>query len=92
MENEDPITAALATLTAAFTSLRVDMLARFDRVETRLTEIRDDITVNMGRADRAHEASDNTRYELRALSQEVATLTRKQRRLEAQVDDLTKPR
>ena len=29
------------------TRLRVDMLGRFDRVEARLSDIRDDITVSM---------------------------------------------
>ena len=68
----------------------MDVLDRFERVENRLSEIRDDMTVTMGRADRAHEAADNTRKELRLLSEEVSVLTRKQRRMETRLDDLTK--
>ena len=65
--SEDTILAAIAaiaaldskvtTLDGKVTSLRVDVLERFERVENRLTAVQDDITVNMGRADRAHDAS-----------------------------------
>lgn len=75
----------------AATSFRVAVMERFDRMETRFTEIRDDITVTMGRADKAHEAADHTREELRSLSKEVAILTNKQRMLESKVFDLTRP-
>jgi hypothetical protein len=81
---DDPILSAI-------TAMRVAVMERFDRIETRLTQISDDITVNMGRADRAHALADSTREELRSLSEEVAALTRKTRRLEAQVHDLTRP-
>jgi len=75
----------------AATSFRVAVMERFDRMETRFTEIRDDITVTMGRSDKAHEAADHTREELRSLSKEVAILTNKQRMLESKVFDLTRP-
>jgi hypothetical protein len=64
---------------------------RFDRVETRLGQISDDMTVTMGRADMAALVAVNTRDELRVLAGEVAILTRKQRMLESQVHDLTRP-
>lgn len=73
------------------TDLRVAVMSRFDRMEERMSQIGDDMTVTMGRADRAHGSADNTRDELRGLAQEVAVLTRKQRRLEAQLHDFTKP-
>jgi chromosome segregation ATPase len=73
------------------TALRVAVWERFDRVEARINQVRDDVTVSMGRADRAHGAADSVRDDLRLLADEVATLTRKQRRLEARVDELTQP-
>jgi hypothetical protein len=65
-------------IVAAITEMRVGIMARFDRVEDRLSQISDDITVNMGRADRAHTSVENTRDELRALGHEVAAVTRRQ--------------
>jgi hypothetical protein len=41
------------TILAAITAVRVAAMERFDRVETRLAQIDDDITVNLGRAERA---------------------------------------
>jgi uncharacterized coiled-coil DUF342 family protein len=73
------------------TELRVAVMGRFDRMEERFSQMADDVVVGMGRADRAHKAADNTRDELRALSTEVATLTRKQLRLEAQFHEFTRP-
>ena len=73
------------------TGLRVAVMSRFDRMEERMSQFGDDMTVTMGRADRAHASAENARDELQALSQEVAVLARKQRRLEAQLHDFTKP-
>jgi chromosome segregation ATPase len=71
------------------TSLRVDVMARMDRLENRLTEIRDDISVNMGSTRRAHEAADNTRSEVRLLGEQVNVMWRQMKRLEQQVRDIT---
>jgi hypothetical protein len=71
------------------TSLRVDTMARMDRLENRLTEIRDDISVNMGSSERAHEAAANTRTELRSLGVQVNVMWRQMKRLEQQVRDIT---
>jgi uncharacterized coiled-coil DUF342 family protein len=78
-------------LRGEITELRVAVMARFDRMEDRFSQMSDDVVIGMGRADRAHKAADNTRDELRALSTEVATLTRKQLRLEAQFHEFTRP-
>jgi hypothetical protein len=61
------------------TRLRVDVMARLDRHENALTGIRQDIAVNMHRADWAHNHSDNTRSELRELGGLVAAMERQQR-------------
>jgi chromosome segregation ATPase len=71
------------------TKLRVDVMARMDRLENRLTEIRDDIGVNMGSTRRAHEAADNTRSEVRLLGEQVNVMWRQMKRLEQQVRDIT---
>lgn len=42
----------------------------------------------MGRADRAHEAADGTRAELRLLSQEVSGMSRQIRTLQVRLDEL----
>jgi len=90
---EASVTAIRGTMATRddLTALRVAVWERFDRVEARISQVRDDVTVSMGRADRAHIAADGVRDELRKLSDEVSTLTRKQRKLEARVDELTQP-
>jgi chromosome segregation ATPase len=80
----------LTHVQAEQTRLRVDVLDRFDRMETKLTAIREDITVNMGRADTAHRAVDNTRDDLRALSELVYAMERRQRSMGERLERLEK--
>jgi archaellum component FlaC len=68
--------------------LRVDLMGRMDRLGDDIGRIRDDIGVNMGRAERAIEAADHTREELRSLGSEIAAMWRKVNRLESDVRDL----
>jgi len=70
-------------------NLRVDVMGRMDRLENKLTEIRDDISVNMGSTYRAREAVDNTRDELRSLGEQVNIMWRQMKRLEQQVRDIS---
>jgi phage shock protein A len=63
------------------TRLRVDVMARLDRHENALTAIRGDIAVNMHRADRVHNHSENTRSELRDLSTQVGAMEQQQRHM-----------
>ena len=98
MANDDPLPAILAALErlearltnleSGQTQLRVDLMGRMDRLQDSLTSIRDDIGVNMGRADRAHVAADNTRTELRALGEIVTTMGRQIQRLQTAVREL----
>lgn len=82
------ILAALARLEAGQTSLRVDLMARMDRLEDGLTAIRDDIAVNFGTSDAVKRAHDNTREEMRSLSEMVSALVRKVRSLETRVREI----
>ncbi len=80
--SDDPVLAAIA-------SLRVDLMARMDRLENSLTDIRNDIAVNFGTADAVKRANDNTREEVRSLRDIVAALVRKIQTLETKVRDIT---
>ena len=75
----------LGDLRAKMVALRGGMM---DRLENKLSGIRDDIGVNMHRADRVQEANDGTRNELRALSEVVMGMGRQIHRLQSRVDQL----
>ena len=79
----------LTSLRADVTSLRVDAMARLDRHENHLTSIRDDISVAMGRTEQMRRVSDNTREEVRDLSEQLGTMWRKMNRLEEAVRGLS---
>ena len=79
------LAAGQASMGADLTRLRVDMMARMDRLQDSLTAIRDDISTNYGTAEAAQRANDNTRTELRALSEVVSSLVRQIRRLDSEV-------
>jgi cellobiose-specific phosphotransferase system component IIB len=63
-------------------------MERLDRMQDALTEIRDDITVNITRAERAHDAADTTRADARLLGEQVSAMYRQLKRLEARVRDM----
>jgi hypothetical protein len=75
-------------LEASLTSLRVDLMACMDRLEDINTKIRDDIAVNFGTVDAVRRANDNTRQELRALSEVVSLMHRQINRLQIEVAQL----
>ncbi|WP_428542603.1 hypothetical protein [Rhodopila sp.] len=79
------LVAKQASMGADLTRLRVDMMARMDRLQYSLTAIRDDISINYGTAEAAQRANDNTRTELRALSEVASSLARQIRRLDTEV-------
>jgi archaellum component FlaC len=82
------VEAGLRQVEAGQTQLRIDLMGRMERLGDDIGRIRDDIGVNMGRADRAIEAADHAREELRSLGSEVAAMWRKVNRLESDVRDL----
>lgn len=75
-------------LTGDMIKLRTDLMARMDRLQDAITAIRDDIAVNLGTADQVRRANDNTRDELRALSEVVTTMLRQIQRLQTDVREL----
>ena len=79
----------LTGLETNMTNLRVDLMDRMDRLQNSLTEIRDDIGVNMGRAQAAVQANDNTREALRNLEDQVGIIWRQVKRLEAKMREIT---
>ena len=82
------VEASLRQVEAGQTQLRIDLMGRMERLGDDIGRIRDDIGVNMGRADRAIEAADHMRDELRSLGSEIAAMWRKVNRLESDVRDL----
>ena len=78
----------LGALRVNVDGLRVGMMERMDRLQDSVTAIRDDIGVNMGRADRAHEAADGTRSELRALGEQVSAMARQITHLQVKVREI----
>ena len=81
--------ARMTVLDQGQTTLRVDLMARMERLDDQVTLIREDITVNIGAADSVRTANEVTKAELGALSSMVFTMTRQVRRLQTQVDELS---
>ncbi len=59
------------------------MLDHFEQIENRLNEVRDDISVNMGRADHADASA-------RVARDELKTMWRMIQKLQTRVEDLEK--
>jgi len=68
--------------------LRTDLMSRMDRIQDAITAIRDDIGVTHATAERAREANEGTRNELRALSEVVSGMQRQIQRLQTDVRQL----
>jgi predicted nucleic acid-binding Zn-ribbon protein len=93
IEQEVTIRAAFTDIRADLRNFRTDLvdelaktrgaiMARVDRVQETVQAMRDDIAVNFGAVDQVKRAHDNTREEVRILSDIVSTLVRKVRTLE----------
>jgi hypothetical protein len=85
----DAMRADIARLDRSHTTLRVDLMARMDRLQNNLNALRDDIAVNYGASDAVKRANDNTREELRGLGDIVSARYRKVIALEARVRQIT---
>lgn len=79
--SDDSVLAALSRLEEGqtkmrgeLTQFRIDVMARFERVEDSLSEIRDDISVNLHRADRADDNASHARDELRTMWRAIQKL------------------
>ena len=86
--SDDPVLAALARLEAGQAALRADLMERMDRLQNAILAMRDDITVNFGRADRTGHIARGASDEVRALGAEVAAMERQIRRLRSDLDDV----
>ncbi len=82
------VESGLTSVQQSQTSLRVDVMARMDRLENKLTEMRDDITVNIGGTWQNREAINSTRGDLHGLGEQVNIMWRQIKRLEQQVRDI----
>jgi acetyl-CoA carboxylase alpha subunit len=82
------VESRLTSVEAGQTRLRVDLMERMDRMENKMTALRDDMVVNLGSNDAVKRANENTRESLRALEDVVSVIHRKVMRLETQVQNL----
>lgn len=87
-ERQATLEKGQAALEKGQTSLRVDLMARMDRLSDQVTLIKDDQTVTMGASDSVRRMGDATREEVRALSDMVYTTVRQLRQLREVVDGL----
>jgi len=60
----------------------------FERVENKLTEIRDDIAVNFGATNAVRLLHDNTREELRVVNEQMSRLYIKLNRMDTRLREL----
>ncbi len=82
------IDATLEALDRNVDKLRGETGGWMERIENRLTAIREDIVVNLGATHAVRRIGGNTRDELRDLGDTVAALHQKLVRLQTQVDDM----
>ncbi|HEY4043322.1 MAG TPA: hypothetical protein VGM32_15955 [Rhodopila sp.] len=87
-DSADPVLTAIAQLRGDLTQLRGDVVGKLADIQNGLTSIREDIGVNVHRAERALATNENTRSELRLLGGEVAAMWRQIKLLESQVREL----
>lgn len=88
----DRLEIRLDQLEAGQNKLRADVMERIDRVQNAVTQLRDDYAVNFGASDAVKRANENTREELRSLSEVVFTLVRQLRAVSGRVDQLEEKR
>ncbi len=79
---------ALKRIEAGQIKMRADMMERIDRLENGITGMRDDLAVTLGASDSVRRAHNNTREEMRDISESVSALYRKLARLETQMREL----
>jgi hypothetical protein len=75
-------------VTRQLTEFRTVLMERMDRLQDAITAIRDDIGATMTGSERAQEAADHTRDELRLLGEQVTVMARQIQRLQTDVRQL----
>ena len=88
MSEFETILAMLATLERGQVSLRADIIGKLEKIENELTAIRDDIGVNMGRADAVERSNENIRADVRSMQEQMTVHWRQIKRLETNVREL----
>lgn len=89
---QNATTERLDHLEATQSKLRADVMERIDRVQNAVAQPRDDNAVNFGASDAVKRANENTREEVRGLSEVVFTLVRQLRAVSTRVDQLEEKR
>jgi hypothetical protein len=84
----DPILAALARLEAGQTSLRVDLMARIDRLQDVVTLQHEERIVDIGSTERAERLAKAAQEDAAAIGNIVTPLVRLVHGMRTQLDDL----
>ncbi len=82
------LSRTVAGLGESMTGLRVDLMARMDRLQDRLGELREDVNLALGSSLNGYERLENLRGEPRNTHDILMTLMAKVRTLEARMRDL----
>jgi chromosome segregation ATPase len=86
---EVAVETSLRDVRADMTQMRAAIMDRIDRLQNRMTEIRDDLGVAMGSAEAMHRANDNTRELVRLQGEQLSIMFRQIKRLEEKVRTIT---
>lgn len=87
-ESQSKLQASQSRLEEQQTRLRTDLMARMDRLQNGLDDLRDRHVVDWGNVERAERIARGASDEVRALAEQVSALTRFVHRLEAQIAQL----
>jgi hypothetical protein len=88
MSGDDPILAALARLEGGQTSLRIDLMARIDRLQDAVTLQHEERIVDLGSAERAERLARAAQEDAAAIGNIVTPLVRLVHGMRTQLDDL----
>jgi chromosome segregation ATPase len=88
-EDQTGMRADITQMRADITQMRSVLMDRIDRLQDRITEVRDDIGVAMGSADAMQRANDNTRELVRLQGEQMSIMFRQIKRLEDKVRTIT---
>ena len=73
---------------AALNRFRADVMGKLEKIENELSAIRDDIGVNMGRADAVDRSNERIRADVRSMHDQLVIHWRQIKRLETEVREL----
>jgi chromosome segregation ATPase len=88
-EDQTGMRGDVTQMRADITQMRSVIMDRIDRLQDRITEVRDDIGVAMGSADAMQRANDNTRELVRLQGEQMSIMFRQIKRLEDKVRTIT---